>query len=176
VEEMKKRFIKEMACAVIFCLIFLPGLVFAQVPEQGVTEQAQRPTGQAGKDMPISKIANELGLSQEQKEQLKEQRFQSKYSRIENRNKIRLKELELRHELEKEVVNHEAVNKIVAELKQLHGATIEQRVTSILKMKEILTPEQFEKLESMGRRKGMHRGNHQAPQAQKKRSPFWKRE
>ena len=173
---MKKRFAKEMTYAVILCLICLPGLVFAQVPEQNPAKQAQRPTGQEGEDIPISKIAEELGLSAEQKEQLKEQRFQAKYNMTENRNKIKLKELELRYELEREVVNQGAINKIVAELKQLHGISIEQRVDSILKMKEILTPEQFEKLESLARHRGMQRGNQQTPGAQKKRSPFWKRE
>ncbi|MGD9015700.1 MAG: periplasmic heavy metal sensor [Candidatus Omnitrophota bacterium] len=173
---MKRRFTKEIICAVIFGLIFLPGLGFAQISGQELREQVPEPAGQEGEEIPLSKIADELSLSPEQKEQLKEQRFQARYSMIENRNKIKLKELELRHELEKEAVNQEVVNKIVAELKQLHGNTIEQRVDSILKMKEILTPEQFEKLESVIKHRRMQRGNHQAPGAQKKRSPFWKRE
>ena len=160
---MNKRFIKETAYAVILALIFLPYLAFAQAPEQTVAEET-------GEELPISNIAKELGLSPEQKEELKEQRFQSKYSMTENRNKIKLKELELRHELENEVVNHEAINKIVAELKQLHGATIEQRVNSNLKMREILSPEQFEKLQSLGKQRIIEK-----VQEQKKRFPFFRR-
>jgi Spy/CpxP family protein refolding chaperone len=160
---MKKKLIKDAACAMILSLIFLPCLAFAQAPEQTVTEEADE-------DLPIYKIAEELGLSSEQKEKLKEQRFQARYSMIENRNKIRLKELELRHELEEEAINHEAINKIVAELKQLHGATIEQRVNSILKMREILSPEQFEKLQSLGKQRMAEKA-----QEQKSRFPFFRR-
>ena len=160
---MKKRFVKEIACVVILSLIFFPSLAFAQPPAQGPAEQG--PAGKEGEEIPISNIAQKLGLSLEQKEQLKEQRFQQKYNKMETRNKIRLKELELRHELEKEVINQETIDKIVVELKELQGITIEQRVASILKMKEILTLEQFEKLQSLDKLR-MHRGKQGAHQGQ----------
>ena len=148
----------------VFSLIFLPGLAFAQLPEQGQAEQLSE-------ELPISNIAQELGLSPEQKAQLKEQRFQAKYNQVEMRNKLKLKELELRHELEKEAINQEAITGIVAELKELQGMIIEQRIDSILKMKEVLTPEQFEKLGFLG--KQIMGG---AVKEHQKRSPFWKRE
>ena len=163
---MKKRFIKEITCAVIFFLIFLPCLAFAQPLAQGPAEQG--PAEQEGEEVPISNIAQKLGLSAEQVKQLKEQRFQEQYNRMETRNKIQLKELELRHELERDVINREAIDKIVAELKELQGTLIEQRVESIIKLKEILTPEQFEKLESLGKQR-MRRGKQEVPQGLRNR-------
>ena len=160
---MKKRLIKDTTYAVILSLILLPCLAFAQAPEQTAAEET-------GEELPVSKIAEELGLSPEQKEQLKEQRYQEQYKRIETRNQLRLKELQLRHELENEVVNKQAVDRIVAELKELQGITIEQRVNSILKMREILSPEQFEKLQSLGKQKIRER-----VQEQKSRFPFFRR-
>ena len=72
---------------------------------------------------------------------------------MEARNKIRLKELQLRHELEKTEANREAINKITKELKELQGVMLDQRVDSVLKMKQLLTPEQFERLQSLGMRR-----------------------
>ena len=166
---MKKRLIKEIACVAIFSLVFLPCLAYAQPQATGTAEQDS--AEQEVEGMPISNIAERLGLSEEQKEQLKEQRFNEKYNRMETRNKIRLKELELRHELEKEAVNQETINKIVSELKELQGIAIEQRVDSVLKMRQILTPEQFEKLGSFGKQK--MRG---AVRENKRRFPFWKKQ
>ncbi len=158
---MRKGFVREIGYTAIFFLVLLPCLAFAQ-------PQLQETPEQVGEELSISDIAQELGLSANQKEQLSEQRFQEQYTRMETRNKIRLKELQLRHELEKDAINKESVDKIVAELKELQGDTIEQRVNSILKLKEILTPEQFEKLQSRGRWR-MQQGKQEGVQGLRKR-------
>jgi Spy/CpxP family protein refolding chaperone len=143
---MNKAFIRVTLCLIVVSLVFLPAIVIAQpVEDQPLAEEREK--------LPISDIVQKLGLTPEQKEQLKEQRFQERYNRIDTRNKIRLKELELRYELEKTEVNRETVSNIVAELKQLQGITLEQRVDSILRMKKILTPEQFEKLQYCGKQR-----------------------
>ena len=143
---MKKRVIKEVLGIVIFCLIFLPSVALAEYATQGPAEESRE-------ELSASDIAKELDLTPEQKEQLKEQMFQARLKKMQTRNKVKVEELKLRHELEKKEVDKETVGKIVEELKRLSGITLEQRVNSILEMKEIITPEQFEKLQSLNKQK-----------------------
>ncbi len=144
---MKRNFI-----AVFFFLLFsFSWLIITQIPYAS----AELSTGN---NLATPNIINELSLTPEQRELLKEQRYQERYKMINTRNKIRLKELELRHELEKKEINREAVDKILAELKKLQSNILEQRVEAILKMKEILTPEQFEKLQSISEQRYKNRG------------------
>ena len=140
---MIKRLFKTIAYAMIVSCMLIPSGALAQPVAQESPEEGHE-------EFAVSEIAAELGLTSEQKEQLKEQRYQAMYKRIDIANKRRLKELELRYELEKKEINREAINKIIGELKEIQATMLEQRVNSILKMKEILTPEQFEKLQYLG--------------------------
>ncbi len=160
---MRKRLIKAMTYAVILSLTLMPSMGFCQSVVQDPIEE--------GEELPVPNIAQVLGLSPKQKEQLKEQRYQDELKRIDTRNKIRLKELELRHELEKKEVNRQAINRVVEELKELRGAMLDQRVDSILKLKEILTPEQFEKLQSFDERR-----RQRALKRLRDKSPLWKKQ
>lgn len=145
--KMKKGFIKGMAYSAVLSLVLLTSIAFAEPIVQG-------PAGEEGREeLAVSDIARELGLTTEQKEQFKEQRYQAKVRMVDTRSKIMLKKLELRHELEKKEVDRKALGGIVEELKKLHGIMLEQRVDSILKTREILTPEQFEKLQSLSERR-----------------------
>jgi Spy/CpxP family protein refolding chaperone len=146
VKKMKNLFKKMVVAAAVFSMVLAPSLVLARDESQGPAEADYE-------ELSSRNIAAELGLTEEQKELLKEQRYQAKYKRIETFNKIRLKELELRHELEKKEINEKTVRTIVDELKKLQGNMIEQRVDAVLSMKKILTPEQFEKLQARGRQK-----------------------
>jgi Spy/CpxP family protein refolding chaperone len=146
---MKKIYIKEVICTIIISLVLAPGLAFAYYQGEKYGETPGQGPRQGLETGRLCNIAEELGLSAEQEEQLKEQKFQESYTRIDTQNKIRLKELQLRHELEKAEIDREGLNNIVQELKELQGTMVEQRVDSILKMKQILTPEQFEKLHSL---------------------------
>jgi len=151
---MMKRILRITAVFAVLCLAIPSSLSFAQPPTAKEGDQEGREgRGKAGS----FDFTRELDLTAEQKGQFKEQKYQARLKKMETKNKIRLKELELRHELEKDVIDKETINGIVQELKDLQGKTIEQRVEMVLQMKEILTPEQFEKLQSMhGRKK--HRG------------------
>ena len=144
---MKKAFKKSIAAVVVVSLILLPSLAFAR-------QEAKGPAIEKGYEkLATSNIAKALGLTDEQQEQLKEQRYQAKYKKMETRNKIRLEELKLQHELDKKDVDEKALREIVDELKKLQGDMIEQRVDSVLQIKQILTPEQFEKLQTLGKSK-----------------------
>lgn len=160
---MKKRAMKQVVGIAIFCLFFLPSVALAEYA-------AKDPVEECGEKLSVPDIAQELNLTTEQQEQLKEQKYQTKLKKLQTRNKVRVAELKLRHELEKEVINKEATDTIVEELKRLSGITLEQRVNSILEMRKILTLEQFEKLKSLNKqkkRKGLERTKSKLQQQKK---------
>ena len=140
---------KTLKLAVILCFlsaVFSVSPVLAQRGERALDRSE------------TSNIVRDLDLTSEQKGLLKEQKYQQELQRTETKNNMKLKELQLRHELEKEEINQEAVNKIVEELKVLNGKMLEHRVGAVIKMKGILTPEQFEKMQARHKGGGKRRG------------------
>ena len=67
---MRKRLIKVVANAVILSLILLPSVALAEPPVEGPAEETQE-------ELSVSDLAQELGLTPEQKEQIKEQRYEA---------------------------------------------------------------------------------------------------
>jgi len=92
-------------------------------------------------------ISKTLNLTPEQKEQIQQQRSMNKQKWAELRDKMREKRLELKGELEKPDTDRNKINAIIAEIKTLTGEQLELRVNNILATKQILTPEQFKKLQ-----------------------------
>ena len=90
-----------------------------------------------------------LNLSPEQKSQITKQQDMNKEKENELRDKMHAKRLELKQELEKSEVDTNKINAIVTDIKTLMGGQLDLRVNSILAMKQILTPEQFKKLQDM---------------------------
>ena len=90
-----------------------------------------------------------LNLSPEQKSQITKQQDMNKEKENELRDKMHAKRLELKQELEKSEVDTNKVNAIIVDIKTLTGEQLDLRVNSILAMKQILTPEQFKKLQDM---------------------------
>jgi len=93
-----------------------------------------------------------LNLTPEQKEQIQKQHSLNRQKWSGLRDSIRAKRLELKQELEKPTIDKGRVDNIVAEIKILMGEQFQQRVDDIISMKQILTPDQFKKLEE-GRNK-----------------------
>lgn len=89
------------------------------------------------------RMAEELGLSDEQRAALKANREAHRDEVKDLRDKIKAKHKELAQALKAADVSRESVQGIVAELKDLQGQTIEARINGIFEVKEILTPEQF---------------------------------
>jgi len=151
---MRQRYRKTTIFAVIMA-ISVPFVVLGQ-PEgdEGEGPVAGVPpvdlgTGKAQ----VCDMAEKLNLTEEQKEQLKEQRFQQDYKKIETLSQLKLKQLELRHELDKKEINRQAIDKIVKQITKLQADLLHQKVEAVLKMKQILTDEQYEKLQSLGKHK-----------------------
>jgi Spy/CpxP family protein refolding chaperone len=147
---MKRRFMNALVYVTILSLCLSPTFAYGK-------PMAQDPTEKGGKGCVARDITKELNLTPEQNQQLKAQRQQTRQTARELQEKIRTKRGELREALDKKDVDRNAVNKIIADLKELQGSMLEQRVDSILKMKTILTPEQFTKLQSL-HKPGMRKG------------------
>jgi len=92
-------------------------------------------------------IIKSLDLTAEQKEQIEKQHSINAQSWGKLRDELRTKRRELKQELEKPDIDRNRINAIVAGVKVLMGEQLELRVNNILAIKQILTPEQFKKLQ-----------------------------
>lgn len=96
----------------------------------------------------IEAIKKDLNLTADQEKALKESKEAFRGQAKDLRLKLKEKHQLLRTELSKPGVTRQQVEPIVAEIKTLQSDMVEQRVSGILKIKEILTPEQFAKLQA----------------------------
>ncbi|MBN1354073.1 MAG: periplasmic heavy metal sensor [Candidatus Omnitrophica bacterium] len=95
----------------------------------------------------FERLSDELGLTDEQKTRLDKQKEVFKEKNIAFMDKIYAKNKELKAELEKPEIDRESVNNIIDDIQKLTGEKLRNRVDNILAMKNILTQEQFEKLQ-----------------------------
>jgi len=138
---MNAKYKQTVAYLAVVAILFLGSAAYAQ-PFGDAQE------GAAGyKQGRMKNHIKDLELTPEQQEQLKAQRIEQMKKGKELRNKLRAKRKALREELEKEDVDKSKIYGLVAEIKTILGNQVEQRVEGILSTKEILTPEQFEKLQ-----------------------------
>lgn len=86
-----------------------------------------------------------LGLTDEQMEKLDAIRLETDKLNIKIRAEVEITERELQHELKQDEIDKAKVDKLVAKLADLHGQMLRTRIDSLLKTKEILTPEQYKK-------------------------------
>ncbi|MEI8349292.1 MAG: periplasmic heavy metal sensor [Candidatus Omnitrophota bacterium] len=101
---------------------------------------------------------DELNITAQQKEQLKEIMQENRNKAITHREKLRTSRQALKEELEKVNSDTARINTLVAEVKNIEGQLIDERVNHILKIKAVLTPEQFVKFKekmAAGRKKRM---------------------
>lgn len=102
------------------------------------------------------RIYASLGLSEEQKKLLEENRDRHrevvKALSVQMREKIDL----IRQELQKEQFNTEEILKANNELKALQAQLLDERIESILAVRKILTPEQFRKFMIKTKEGGSH--------------------
>ncbi len=98
-------------------------------------------------DAKQQEIYSNLGLTDEQKKLLEE----NKNKQIEQIKalftQMRQKTALLRQELEKSELNMQAIYQTNNELKQLQAKMLDNRLERVLKVRKILTPEQFKKFE-----------------------------
>lgn len=85
----------------------------------------------------------ELNLSPQQEQKIADQRNQEKEQDQALRQNMAAVRSQLKQELDRSVPDKVKVYSLIAEMKELIGKRMEQRVERIFSLKEILTPEQF---------------------------------
>lgn len=91
----------------------------------------------------FKEISKELNLTPEQEEQLKNHRAQGRREMEGFHEKISGKMEEIDKELQKQELDMEKVEQLNSELKAIHSEMQDNRLKDILKVREILSPEQF---------------------------------
>lgn len=149
---MRARFMAITAGLATGALLLVLASAHAGCPWKGEGKEGEQ------KDTHHDEYLQELNLTPEQMEQFTKQREEKRSAMEGLRNSIREKHGELREELDRETTDSEKLAGIVSELKSLEAQRIDQKVKCIVQMKEILTPEQFQKLQSL---RGKHwKGGH----------------
>ena len=92
-------------------------------------------------------ILKKLNLTSEQKALLKKQREEYKVKIAETRNKLWLNIKKLRQRLENDKVDEKAVYVVADKVKLLRDELFYGRIDTILSIKKVLTPEQYNKLQ-----------------------------
>ncbi|MBN1794040.1 MAG: Spy/CpxP family protein refolding chaperone [Candidatus Omnitrophica bacterium] len=109
------------------------------------------------------KIMEELGLSPEQQVLIKEQHEALRGKQKEMRQAIQEKRKALRELLGSPEVNPAAANNLIDEITTLMNQQMRDRVDAILSMKDILTDEQFQKLQELHKERKEHWKRHNGP-------------
>ncbi|MCX6356885.1 MAG: Spy/CpxP family protein refolding chaperone [Candidatus Aureabacteria bacterium] len=140
---MRTRFIGTLAVPAAGALLLSAAAVFAQTP---------CPAGADGgwhKGKGCGKQLEQLNLTPEQKQKLDAQRKEKKSAMKGLEESLKAKRGELREEMDKEKTDKAKIESIGADLKRIEAQRIDQEISGILQMKEILTPEQFKKMSAM---------------------------
>ncbi len=94
----------------------------------------------------------ELGLSEEQQEQMQQLNREFRVNTAEIREELKFAEKDLRAEMTKETVDRTKIDSILSDIAALKQKLSEARTQKMLAMKGILTQEQFEKLSNLRQR------------------------
>lgn len=107
-----------------------------------------------------AKIQEELGLTDEQVQQLDDYRNQQREQMKQDRQTMKQLKEEIKQETEKTEIDEAKIKSIHEQLKTLNNKMSDNRLDGILQLRKILTPEQFKKFnEARGKRGKMRQGN-----------------
>jgi len=129
------------------------GLVFSGTANAKMFEEAE---GRPNKDK-RNQVIQQLNLTPQQEAQINQLQRLNRQKAKELFLRLNEKRRELADELDKARTSPIKIRALIAELKDIQGRLIEQRVDDVLKMKEILTPEQYQKFSET--LKNMHKRN-----------------
>jgi len=102
---------------------------------------------------------DELGVTDEQLEKIKELKTTLKKTVIKKDAEIDVIKVDIESSLHKDKINIEAVNKLIDQKYEAKKSKSKQMVASLAKLKEILSKEQFDKMKNMFHKK-MREGSH----------------
>jgi Spy/CpxP family protein refolding chaperone len=104
--------------------------------------------GKQGKGQKFEEMMKDLNLTSEQKEKLKAQREAHKETNKAAREQMKTKMEALHAAIEKPGATRADVAGLVSEVNALKSQMFSQRIDGVFAMKEILTPDQFAKMEA----------------------------
>lgn len=99
-------------------------------------------------------LPEELGLSQEQQEQLRQLRSQAEREGLQGRTNLQLRQMELEDLMEAEEPNEAAIQQKLREVSDARHALEQHRITQRLAMRRVLTREQYQKWQGTRRQFG----------------------
>ncbi|MGA2775813.1 MAG: periplasmic heavy metal sensor [Candidatus Omnitrophota bacterium] len=139
------RKVKVVTLLIVAVLVGLSASIIYAASPTPTTQQKE--TFMKKIDAKRQEIYNDLGLTNEQRKLLEENknkyREQTKALFAQMRQKMTL----LRQKLEKSELNIQEIQQTNNELKQLQAQMLDNRLERILEVRKILTPEQFRKFE-----------------------------
>jgi Spy/CpxP family protein refolding chaperone len=135
------RNFKTMLLAATAAGVLLSGAAYAEPPDQG-PQNSQRGERMQGKHEEFFK---ELGLSEDQKKALADNRKKHREEMKQLGQAMRDKMAQMHQELQKDNLDMGKINQIQGELKTLQGQMVDHRLAGILEVRKILTPDQFKK-------------------------------
>ncbi len=124
----------------------------------------------------MERMMEELGLSEDQQQKLEANREAQIVIGKKLFKGFAEKQKELAEELEKESTNRSAINALAAHLKDIQGQMIDHRIDSVLAVKEILTPEQFQKFSKGVKSMRDERRGMKKKDRKEKRKKKWKKD
>jgi len=128
---------KLFLCTVLLAVTLLPCAGFADGKKDG-------------REHPGKKMFAELGITSEQEARLKEIHSASAPAKKLSQQQIEVVRQKIKIELQKEKPSKSALNKYAAEIGNLHKQKNLATIDHLLKVKAVLTPEQFNKLSERG--------------------------
>lgn len=141
---------------IIFAALVIVPLAWAQNPD-AKQETSKTEVKDEGKEV-AARFAAELKLTDQQREKLHASRQGRREKMQQLREAMRLARQALKEALKNPSVTRAGIVPLVARLKTLQGQLIDARVDHVLTLKEILTPEQFAKMqEAMKERRHNHK-------------------
>lgn len=133
--------------AKIVAVLTVVGLMAAGPVAYAVSEGNDPESGKGYKSGESKEFMKELNLTPEQKEKLKAQREAGKESRKAVREQLKTKMQALHEAIAKPGATRAGVDGLVGEVNALKGQMFSQKIDGLFAMKEILTSEQFAKMQ-----------------------------
>ncbi|HTY45941.1 MAG TPA: periplasmic heavy metal sensor [Patescibacteria group bacterium] len=125
------------------CIYATAAAFVSWAPLAHAQQAAGRQGPQADRGQELDNFIKDLNLTPQQQEQIKKQRNEHFEKNRGAGDELRQKRLKLKQELEKEVPDRKLINALVADINTLTARKLQDRVDSILAIKEILTPQQY---------------------------------
>jgi Spy/CpxP family protein refolding chaperone len=164
---------KRLIVLGIAACMFLSGTAYSMPEGGGLQEQGVKEMQEKGQRYKAWKqrhedFIKELGLTQEQQDKLDALRKAHREENKDLREALKEKRQALKKELAKPVSDNNAISAIATEMKDIQAQLIDNRINNILQVKEVMTPEQYQKFqqkcesakEKFGSRKKYKRSKH----------------